>query len=306
MVAASIVLHAYTFVDIDDAAHGIRAGQTIVCTAIGKVTATDSEWSSGDFEVFDSGEDAALRLSALKAASVGGPHAITTAAVAGLAQKFMTNVKCQDLASVTSLWEELTDARPANPLAQALRRKAASLPCFTAFLGDAYLISTAPSMHAWMKLQTPNVHVAALERYLASGDTSSVASAIEALCGQLDTGRLAMALFSFGIPPPSTSQPAAVASPTEGSLNAPIVFFQDMGEISEEGARERVQLRADAACVARDPLLLQRLAFLVQQRDIDAVKAVHEPALRRLIAFSAEDLSQSARKRAATRASDDA
>ena len=72
MVAASIVLHAYTFVDIDDAAHGIRAGQTIVCTAIGKVTATDSEWNSGDFEVFDSGQDAALRLSALRAASVGG------------------------------------------------------------------------------------------------------------------------------------------------------------------------------------------------------------------------------------------
>ena len=63
MVAASIVLHAYTFVDIDDAAHGIRAGQTIVCTAIGKVTATDSEWSSGDFEVFDSAEDAALYAS---------------------------------------------------------------------------------------------------------------------------------------------------------------------------------------------------------------------------------------------------
>ena len=76
MVAASIVLHAHrsTFVDVDDAAHGIRAGQTIVCTAIGKVTATDSEWNSGDFEVFDSGQDAALRLSALRAASVGKPH----------------------------------------------------------------------------------------------------------------------------------------------------------------------------------------------------------------------------------------
>ena len=29
MVAASIVLHAYTFVDIDDAAHGIRAGRSV-------------------------------------------------------------------------------------------------------------------------------------------------------------------------------------------------------------------------------------------------------------------------------------
>ena len=182
------------------------------------------------------------------------------------------------------MWEELTDAKPVNPLAQALRRKAVSLPQFTAFLDEVYLISAPPSMHAWLKLQSSSVNMSALERYLVSGDTPMVVSAITALSGQLNKDGLAMALFSFGLPPQS-NRPTAV-NPSQGSIsNDPIVFFQDSGEITEEVAREQVQLRADAASVASNQSLLLLLASLAQQRDVDAVKAIQEPALRRLIAF---------------------
>jgi len=108
--------------DKDNDSCGTKAGQFMVCVVAAKQSASDSDFTKGYFEVFDSEVNVKARVAKLVAASatgggVGGRSDPSTEP--GFVKKF-DNVKRSDLHHFTTDWTTLCrTSHPADPLVGA-------------------------------------------------------------------------------------------------------------------------------------------------------------------------------------------